>query len=293
MIMQTHFRQKTGILSGSLYFIAYLFSRLPMSLLYGLSSVIYLLVFHLLSYRKMVVVQNIARSFPEKRYEEVKLIVRGFYRSFCDNMAEILKAVSVSPARQKRKVELVNFELVKNRIQQGKHVIASMGHCGNWEMMNIIPSMLDMKVYAVYQALSSKSMDCLMLKIRSRFGMNMIIDKSIVRHLITNAEPSLYLLLADQCPSDTDENSRFQLLHQPAYVFRGVEKLARKTGACVFYLHVVKISRGRYRVECKEISTNSRDTGDREITQRYIQLLEENIHENPSGWLWTHKRWKR
>jgi KDO2-lipid IV(A) lauroyltransferase len=264
-----------------------------MPVLYGLSGVIYVLVFRLFSYRKMVVVQNIARSFPEKRYDEVKLIVREFYRSLCDNMAEILKAVSISPMRQKEKLELVNFELIIARIQQGKHVIASMGHCGNWEMFNIIPFMLKMKTYAVYQPLSSKSMDNLMLKIRSRFGMSMITDRSIVRHLITNENPSLYFLLADQCPSDTDETSLFQLLHQPAYVFRGVEKLARKTNSCVFYIHVVKTSRGRYRIECKEISTNSRDTEDKEITQTYIRLLEQNIHENPSGWLWSHKRWKR
>ena len=136
-------------------------------------------------------------------------------------------------------------------------------------------------------------MDRLLLKIRSRFGMNMITDKSVVKHLITNQNPALYFFLADQCPASTDETSIFRLLHQPAYVFRGVERLACKTSACVCYLHVIKISRGRYRVECKEISINSHDTGEKEITHSYIRFLEQNIRENPSGWLWSHKRWKR
>lgn len=291
--MQTYFRQKTDRLSGCLYLIVYLFSRLPMPLLYGFSHVIYLLVFHLFSYRKMVVIQNISRSFPDKKYDEIKWIVTGFYRSFCDNIAEILKSVSASPKQQKEKIELVNCELIKNQIKQGKHVIASMGHCGNWEILNILPLMFNIQAYAVYKPLSAKCIDSLLLKIRSRFGMNLITDKSVAKHLITNEKPSLYFLLADQCPASTDETSRFHLLHQPAYVFRGVEKLARKTSACVFYLHVIKISRGRYRVECKEISLESHRSGEKEITLSYIRLLEQNIQENPSGWLWSHKRWKR
>jgi KDO2-lipid IV(A) lauroyltransferase len=32
---------------------------------------------------------------------------------------------------------------------------------------------------------------------------------------------------------------------------------------------------------------------DFEITDRYAQLLEEQIREEPELWLWTHNRWKR
>jgi KDO2-lipid IV(A) lauroyltransferase len=29
------------------------------------------------------------------------------------------------------------------------------------------------------------------------------------------------------------------------------------------------------------------------ITQKYVELLTENITEQPYGWLWTHRRWKK
>jgi KDO2-lipid IV(A) lauroyltransferase len=266
---------------------------LPMPLLYGFSRLAYLLAFHLFAYRKTVVIQNISRSFPERKYGEIEMIVAGFYRSFCDNMAEILKSVSASPLQQKEKIELINFEMIRHQMKQGKHVIASMGHCGNWELLNVIPFMLDIEAYAVYKPLSAKCIDRLLLKIRSRFGMNLLTDKSVVRHLMSNRKPSLYFILADQCPASMDETSRFHFLHQPTLVFRGVEKLARKTNSSVFYLHVIKTLRGQYRVECKEISTDAPYTGEKEITLSYIRLLEQNIRDNPIGWLWSHKRWKR
>ncbi|MDR2469744.1 MAG: lysophospholipid acyltransferase family protein [Tannerella sp.] len=285
--------RKTDLLSGCLYRAVRIFGMLPMPLLYGLSRLAYLWMFHLFAYRKMVVIQNICRSFPEKKYGEIKRIVEGFYRSFCDHIAEILKSVSASPLQQKEKIELIDFEQIRHQIALGRHVIAGMGHCGNWEILNVIPFILDMKAYAIYKPLSTKCMDSLLLKIRSRFGMSLITDKSVARHLMTNENPSLYFILADQCPAGIDETPRIHFLHQSTRVFWGIEKLARKTNAGVFYLHVIQTSRGRYRVECKEISTNASCTGEEEITRCYLRLLEQNIHEYPSGWLWSHKRWKR
>ena len=28
------------------------------------------------------------------------------------------------------------------------------------------------------------------------------------------------------------------------------------------------------------------------LTDLYARMLEDNIHENPALWLWSHKRWK-
>ncbi|MDR1602504.1 MAG: lysophospholipid acyltransferase family protein [Tannerella sp.] len=271
----------------------YLLSLLPMSFLYGLSGLMYLFIFHLFAYRKTVVIQNISRSFPEKQYGEVESIMKTFYRTFCDNLMEIVKSVSIPEPLQKAKVELTGFELATNQIKQGKHVIASMGHCGNWEILNILPFLFDTGVYAAYKPLSVKCVDRLFLKIRSRFGLKLIPNKSVARHFMSNRNPSLYLFLADQCPATVNNTYRLDFLHQKTSVFPGVEKLARKANACVVYLHTVRISRGRYRVECREITTDSQSTAETEITRRYIRLLEQNIRENPGGWLWSHKRWKR
>jgi KDO2-lipid IV(A) lauroyltransferase len=253
----------------------------------------YLFLFRLFAYRKTVVVQNISRSFPEKKYREIDATVKAFYRSFCDNMVEIVKTASIPALRQKEKVELIGFELVTNQIKEGKHVIAGMGHCGNWEILNVLPALFDTDMYAVYKPLSAKCVDRLFLKIRSRFGMNLISNKSAARHFMSNRKPSLYFFIADQCPAVVNKTYQFDFLHQKTSVFPGVEKLARKTNACVVYLHTVRISRGLYRVECREITTDSQSTAETEITHRYIRLLEQNICENPGGWLWSHKRWKR
>ncbi|MDR1381121.1 MAG: lysophospholipid acyltransferase family protein [Tannerella sp.] len=283
-----------GLLFHGLYIGAYMLSLLPMSLLYKFADWAYLLMYHVFSYRKSVVIQNLSRSFPDKRYGEIEVIMKGFYRSFCDNCVEILKSVSIPACRQKRKIVLIDFDMIERQIRQGRHVIASMGHCGNWEILNVLPLLLNVNINAVYKPLKTKCVDRLMLKIRSRFGVNLIPAQSVVRHIVSNKDnPSLYFFIADQCPVIVDGAYRFDFLHQTTSVFSGVEKLAGITRSGVVYIHVSRISRGIYRIECKEISLHSESAVKTEITRNYIRHLEQNILKNPSDWLWSHKRWKR
>lgn len=275
-----------------LYALFYAIGLLPMALLYRLSGLFYFFVYRVFSYRESVVIQNLSRAFPDKRYGEIAAIARGFYRFYCDTFAEIIKSLAISPRRQREKIEVIDGALIARHLAEGRHVIASMGHCGNWELLNALPFFLPARVYTVYKPLSSRALDRLFLHIRSRFGMQMIPHNAIARHLISNrGTPSVYLFLADQCPRVA--SARLTFLHQDTAVFPGVEKLSRATGSAVVYLHVVKTSRGRYRFTCKEVCGDPSSMLPSEITASYFRLLEQNIEECPTSWLWSHKRWKR
>lgn len=282
------------ILFRFLHGCAYLLSLLPMRVLYGMASFGYIILLYVFSYRKIVVVQNISRSFPDKKYDEIQDVMREFYHCFTDNFAEILKMISIPFSKQAAKITLVNFDIISELLKLDKHVIASMGHCGNWEILNVLPGMLNINSYAVYKPLTVKMMDRFFLTLRSRFGLQLIPSKGVVRHFVSNkSNPSLYFFLADQCPKTVDEKYKFDFLCQETSALSGVEKLARSSGASVVYIHVVKTARGEYTAECKLLTSDSKATEEVEITRGYMSLLEENIQAKPGSWLWTHKRWKR
>ena len=71
-----------------LYSVLYGFSLLPLRAMYILSDFLSFVVYHLVGYRKRVVLENLAVAFPEKSVEERKKIARRFYRNFCDTMLE-------------------------------------------------------------------------------------------------------------------------------------------------------------------------------------------------------------
>lgn len=278
----------------SIYGVAYAISLLPMTFLYAMASFAFFLAYHVIGYRKAVVIQNISRSFPDMKYGEIRCIVKKFYTCFTAYFAEILESISAPAEVLDNKITFENMELIDRHMNAGRNIIACLGHCGNWEMLNFMPYKLRHDMYAVYKPLRSGIMNRLMIKLRSRFGMKLIPDKSVIRHILTQkSSPAVYLFLSDQCPRIKDDKYKFELLNQETYVFSGMEKLARISHSAVIYLHITQLSKGNYKVTCIPVCSEAESTNEGEISQQYVDLLAENIKEEPYGWLWTHKRWKR
>lgn len=278
----------------SVYTLVYALSLLPMAFLYEMASFIFFFAYYIIEYRKVVVIQNIARSFPDKRYGEIHVIVKKFYTCFVSYFAEMIKSVSTPVEILDKKIIFENLELIDQYLNSGRNVIACLGHCGNWEILNFMPYKLRHEMYAVYKPLRSVVINRLMIKLRSRFGMKLIPDIAVTRHILSkNSHPAVYLFLADQCPRIKEEKYKFTLLNQETYVFSGMEKLARIGKTAVIYLHITQLSKGSYKIVCLPVCSKAESMKDGEITQKYVDLLTENIKEEPYGWLWTHKRWKR
>lgn len=265
-----------------------------MPVLYRFSSFLYILMYYVIGYRKSVVIQNISRAFPNKKYGEVQEITKKYYILLTTYLAEIVKSVSISSHELDKKLTFINSDLIDRHIKNGNNVVVCLGHCANWEILNILPHKLPCDMYAVYKPLQSGIANLLMIKLRSRFGMKLIQDKSVVRHILTNRmSPSVYIFLADQCPRVKDEKYKFDMLNQTTYHFSGMEKLARTSHSAVIYLHINKVSKGNYAIICKPICENAEITEQGFITKKFINLLSENIKEQPYGWLWSHKRFKK
>src|SRR5690606_18082751 len=261
---------------GILYAITYTASLLPITILYAMSYFTFIIAYYVIGYRKEVVIQNISRSFPEKRYGEIQAISKKFYSCFTAYFAEIIKAVSVPVEILDKKITFENLELIDQYINSGKNLIACMGHCGNWEMLNFMPYKIEHEIYAVYKPLRSETINRLMIRIRSRFGMKLIKDKSVVRHILSKKiSPSVYLFLTDQCPRINEEKYRFNLLNQETYIFSGMEKLARTSRSAVIYLHITQKSKGYYQIICMPICSDAGSVDEGEITGKYIDLLTE------------------
>ena len=52
-----------------------------------------------IDYRRKIVRQNLTKSFPEKRLNEIREIERRFYRYFCDLFLETFKTLTISKDR--------------------------------------------------------------------------------------------------------------------------------------------------------------------------------------------------
>ena len=172
-----------------------------------------------------------------------------------------------------------------------------LAHFGNWEWMASIQQWLSPGVTEmnIYRRLKSKTMDKLMLDIRSKRGGVCVEKQRVLREMVryrSEGKPVTVGLLSDQKPRPEVTRTWITFLHQETGFLDGGEVLGKKFGYPVFYLHITRKERGFYHVEMITLAADPKQTAEGEITTAYARALEQNINEQPHLWLWTHNRWK-
>jgi len=277
------------------YGFIWLLHLLPERILYLLSDILYLLMYHVAGYRKKVVLKNLEKAFPEYNKFEIKRIAKLFFQHLCDLMLESAVSHFYSESKALKKITYKNPELLNELYGKGKQVMAVLGHYGNWEYMSSLALVIDYPVVAIYKPLHNKYFDRMVQKNRNTFGVITVPMEKIARRLIEyhkNNTPVLTLNLGDQRPlyHQIQYWTKFMGLDTP--MFLGTEKLARKLDAAVVFLKIRKVTRGRYEMEAELICESPADLKPYEITDRHVGILEDLIREEPAYWLWSHKRWK-
>ncbi len=276
-----------------LYPIIIFFSILPNRVLYFISDLFYYLVYYIVKYRRDVVKGNIYRSFPDKTDDEKDLLVKKFYKHFCDVLVEYIMLFTMKKKDIIQKYKFLNIEVFNEYYDKKKSIIAIEGHYANWEWGLVMPLIAKQKVFAVYKPLSNKYFDKMMFKLRSRFGINLMSMKHTFKQMLKNKENiSINLFIADQRPMKNDVDFWTKFLNQDTPIITGPEKIARQLDFAVVFLKVNKVKRGFYQVEVVKITDNPKEEKEFYITQRHAEELEKVIIENPEFWLWSHKRWK-
>jgi Kdo2-lipid IVA lauroyltransferase/acyltransferase len=273
----------------------WIFTLLPLRVLYLFSDMIFLLLYFFPSYRKKVVMKNLRKSFPEKTPEELKKIQRKFYSHLADMMIETLKMTHLSKAEMKRRYVVTNPELLKKYKDEGRDIAAVCGHYNNWEWMSGTPLYTDIKCVTIYRPMTSKLFERFMNHLRAKNGFSLSANSNIVRDIINNHSAgvnALYAFIADQVPPRSDIKYWTRFLNQDTPVYLGVEKIARKYNMAVLFVNNQKVRRGYYTATFEVLFDNPQSVPDHVITDAHVRRLEQIINERPEYWIWSHKRWK-
>ena len=276
-------------------------SRLPFGMLYVLSDILFVLLYHVVGYRRKVALKNIADSFPDKSPEEHKAICRQFFRNFADYFFETIKMNHITDDEMRRHTVSEGVEQIDRYVEQGRSVAVYFSHCGNWEWGTSITlwarnNPTNGVVYAqVYRPLTNKWFDAYFLKLRSRFGSVSFDKRMVFRDLLLlkrDGVLSVTGFMSDQKPSAGDVTHVVKFLNHPTAMITGTETIVRRLNLVAFYWDVEKPSRGHYKLTLRLITDNPDSMPQFAITDVYARLLQQTIERNPSIWLWTHKRWK-
>jgi KDO2-lipid IV(A) lauroyltransferase len=274
----------------------FLFSFLPLTVLYGLFYPFYIIITYIVKYREPVTKKNLTLSFPEKSPQEISALHKLYQKHLTDVSAEMVKMLSISKKAVAKRYTCINPELVNQFYRQGKSVILMSSHYNNWEWM--VLRLEDMFLHhgiGVGKANTNKVFEKWINRRRTRFGTEVVFSDTIRDTFAQNAAQNklcAYMMLSDQSPGDLKKSYVTTFLHQESCMIYGAEYFAKKYDLPVLYYEVMKVKRGFYRLEFEIITEKPTEAATGAIIEKYVQLLEKTICKTPQYWLWSHRRWK-
>ncbi|GAA4301309.1 lysophospholipid acyltransferase family protein [Compostibacter hankyongensis] len=279
-----------------LFLCCYAFSLLPFRVLYLISDLLYLLVYHVAGYRKKVVMANLAQAFPEKTAAERKRIAEKYYRNLTDAAVETVKLMSIRKKALESRFRC-DLSLLHRLYREGRACQIHLGHHFNWEWANLylrIGTDPQQPFLVTYMPLHSKASDRLFSYIRSRFGSTMVPADDVLRAMQPwQGKPYASVLVADQNPGKVRRAYWFPFMHKMTAFYKGPELSARRNDNTVIFGHIRKVKRGYYQAFTDLAEEHAQQTGEGDITAAFVEYLEKNIRDQPENWVWSHRRWKR
>ncbi|MEM7016655.1 MAG: lysophospholipid acyltransferase family protein [Pseudomonadota bacterium] len=270
-------------------------SKLPLPILYGVSTFVYLIVYYIAGYRRNTAYKNLQNSFPDKSEAELQQLAKQFYRNLSDITLESVKSISIQQSELERRVKFTNPEVLNECFEQDQSVILMTMHQCNWEWLLLAASAkLPKPVAAIYKPLHNPKIDVLMREIRSRFGAELIPAKQTMVEVMRRKKegPHCLAIVADQLPGQDEETYWAHFLNQDTAFAVGTEKVAKIARAPVFFVKMVRTGRGFYEVTLEKMVEPPYPKKSYFLIEKYVEMSEQHILQYPSDWLWSYRKWK-
>ncbi len=242
---------------------------------------------------------NLTQAFGDEYTEaERDQIVRGVYRHFCMMLMEILHTPRKLHLENWRdRVELAGLAPIMDHMISGSRpLIVITGHYGNWELAGFLFGMFGFPTVAVARTLDNPYLERYLRAFRERTGQSLIPKTGGFEQMIEVLQSKRTLtFLADQ---DAGQRGVFvDFFGHPASTHKAIALLAIEHKAPIAVGVARRIGPGfRYELRCEAIIDPSELSGSaddvRILTQRFTTALERLIRQDPTQYLWLHRRWK-
>jgi KDO2-lipid IV(A) lauroyltransferase len=259
------------------------------------------LLYHLLPYRRGVVLGNLRRVFGHVLPEaEIRRLAQAYYAHYLRFLIEFVRLPFMSAGRRKAWIRVENMESPIRAHEKGKGLLLLTGHFGNFEVATVagigqFPQYRG-KFHFVRRALKPCLLNDFVTWRFRRAGFGTLPKRgSLDTILELLAGGAVIVYVFDQHAGKKD-GVTVDFFGHPAGTFKSVALLALSTGAPVIPAYSWREPDGRHvlrfedplpLIECEDVGEAVRRN-----TQAYNAALERMLLRHPEQWIWMHRRWK-
>jgi len=274
-----------------------LFMLLPHSWRKALFLAVAGAAFHLDKKHRRVIRQNLRFIYGDDADEKlVEEVSRYAYQNLALNILFTIERRYISLEAFREKITFENLEYVEKVQAEGRPIIFSTAHFGQWELGGSAVSAFVEPVMAIYKTMKNPYFENYLLESRAKFRISNVPHHGAFKPLIKQMrqKKSMAILV------DTNVRERdgivVDFLGKPTRQVTTPAYLGRKLNAAVIPAVAYTEDDDHYiirffpEIEVKKSDDESADIHD--ATQKLADWLSQVIYDDPKQWFWMHRRWK-
>ena len=254
--------------------------------------------FHLIRRHRLRAQEHLRASYGSRLSDEQvrQIALRSMQQMVMMAMEVIFTPRLVNEWTWSRYVRLGEMGPVLGDLPRGRPAILVTGHYGNWELLGYLMAKLGAPMVAVMRPLDNPYLNDYLVRMLQRGGLQLLYKKGMSRSADQVIQDGGALcFIADQ---DAGRKGLFvDFFGRQASTYKSIGLLAIHHRVPVVVGYARRVSpRFRYAIGIARVIRPHEWHGREDellwLTQEYTRGIEQVVREDPSQYLWVHRRWK-
>ena len=252
--------------------------------------------------RHHTAMKNLELAFPEKSRVERRRILSGMWDNLARTSVEYIYLDTLFDYDHDNpdtgRVEIVGAENFEKLNKEKRPAIIFTGHLANWELLPVGAKNYGLDISALYRTPNNPFIAKRILQIRSKLMGELIPSgpgSALKMMSVLEHGGRLGILVDHKLRSRS--NMEIPFFGHSAKTNPLIGKLAREFDCVVHGARVIRLPKGRFRLEITDEINLPRDTEGRIDARQTViavtQVVEDWVREYPEQWLWVHRRWAK
>lgn len=258
-------------------------------------------LYHLLPYRRGVVLGNFRRVFGDVLSEEQILrLAQAYYAHYVRFLIEFIRLPFMSAAKRNAWIRVENIESPLRAHEQGRGILVLTGHFGNFEVATVagigqFPQYRGL-FHFVRRALKPKWLNDFITWRFRRAGFGTLPKRGSLDAILHLLSTGAFIVFVFDQHAGPKDGIPVDFFGQPAGTFKSLALLALTTKVPVIPAaswrepdgtHVLRFEEPLPLIECEDVTEAIRLN-----TRAYNAAIERMLLRHPEQWVWMHRRWK-
>lgn len=237
--------------------------------------------------RRRVVMENLARAFPDLGPRARQDLARAVYAHFGAVLVDTATFHRWSEDELRARTALENYDVFRDALATGRGVVLATAHLGGFDVGPGRIALEGPRITSVFQGVRNPYVERYITAIRTRGGARVAKRGIQFRDVIRALESGeCVTILGDQ---DAGPAGLFlPFLGTPASTLKGPAEFALRTGA-ILLTGFVPLRDGRYTLVFEPPIPQQTLEG---MMAEYVRRVERMVRAHPEQYFWLHRRWK-